>query len=727
MELHALMDALRNGGRASAGTNTTLTDSKKMWTVDQYAGVQIKILVLAIEYNTTVVSNTTDTLTFGALPGGVLVPVGATYFFPFAINGSSIITAVSALLDGVHFNPVEGTAGTVYPIGTPEYPVNNLADALTMMAERKTRKLYLNGARTLGGLATANNATVMTDTGNEFTPNTLVGLTIKNTTDGSSGVITANTLHTITVAALVGGGANTWVIGDAYLVVDTVTLDSPYVLTVDRAIDLEIIGNPLYDIDIVDSGLGLTYNFNSDVTCRDFSADSGDIYISGDFKALNAVSLVAATLTVFGNAILGEVIANAGTLSIYGDAEFTQDVVSNAGTIHINHNAKFVGVYANSGNLEVGGNARTDDFENEATGTVSIIGNLETSSIANAGTFYANNINAYALDNTGTGAVQTYGSMTLDILTNAATGSVTVAEEAVIKTVNNSGALNVTFDLTADGIINDGNLAVNKDLTFASMSNTGVGTVNITLNARGANLSISSSGAFAITGNLKLVSLANTGIGNVQVYGDLYVSNGVVNTGSNLTVGGKAEIYGSLINEQSIAIGGDLICQGLNNSTATGSVRVVGDAQFLDNLSNGVGSTILVIGIAAYHGIVLPATGTFTYHGVQPEQPITLACPIAETDLFLLNAAGFKYHIDHLFLKCGDPGADTVTVTLYQLINAVPTAVAVFNITTLNYTTYFSLMDMFGLPALNGDYIQVTLQSTTGGYAVTGSYGLRTE
>ena len=60
------------------------------------------------------------------------------------------------------------------------------------------------------------NAVIMTDAAAHFVPNALIGLRINNVTDGSSGVITANTENTVTVAALAGGTLNQWSTGDIY-------------------------------------------------------------------------------------------------------------------------------------------------------------------------------------------------------------------------------------------------------------------------------------------------------------------------------------------------------------------------------------------------------------------------------------------------------------------------------------------------------------------------------
>jgi hypothetical protein len=62
----------------------------------------------------------------------------------------------------------------------------------------------------------AANAATLTDSGEAWTTNEWVGYTIYNTTDGSQGLITANTGTTVT-AILYGGTDNDWDIGDAYL------------------------------------------------------------------------------------------------------------------------------------------------------------------------------------------------------------------------------------------------------------------------------------------------------------------------------------------------------------------------------------------------------------------------------------------------------------------------------------------------------------------------------
>ncbi len=67
-----------------------------------------------------------------------------------------------------------------------------------------------------GAHTAAPNMTIMTDALADFVPTTLVGLAILNVTDGSYGIIIANTETTVTVAVLVGGISNQWNPADIY-------------------------------------------------------------------------------------------------------------------------------------------------------------------------------------------------------------------------------------------------------------------------------------------------------------------------------------------------------------------------------------------------------------------------------------------------------------------------------------------------------------------------------
>ena len=71
----------------------------------------------------------------------------------------------------------------------------------------------------------ANDASVLTDSGESWTTDEWVGYTIYNTTDGSQGLITANTGTTIT-ATLHGGTENDWDTNDNYLIGSPLNADA---------------------------------------------------------------------------------------------------------------------------------------------------------------------------------------------------------------------------------------------------------------------------------------------------------------------------------------------------------------------------------------------------------------------------------------------------------------------------------------------------------------------
>ena len=69
------------------------------------------------------------------------------------------------------------------------------------------------------------NSPILFDSTKNWVPNSLVGVTIYNIIDGSSGVITANTSKTIT-AVLAGGVDNDWDSADVYRIGDEITIDN---------------------------------------------------------------------------------------------------------------------------------------------------------------------------------------------------------------------------------------------------------------------------------------------------------------------------------------------------------------------------------------------------------------------------------------------------------------------------------------------------------------------
>ena len=124
--------------------------------------------------------------------GGATTPLGDCTNIDLAHGPATLALTIEALYNGA------ATAGIRIHIRT----------SYTDMA---------SGLHT-GGMGVA----LLTDANAHFgNVNELVGLTVHNVTDGSTGPITANTLTTIT-AALVGGTDNAWDTNDEYFIVGAI-------------------------------------------------------------------------------------------------------------------------------------------------------------------------------------------------------------------------------------------------------------------------------------------------------------------------------------------------------------------------------------------------------------------------------------------------------------------------------------------------------------------------
>lgn len=93
-------------------------------------------------------------------------------------------------------------------------------DATGGMADGLRETIHANNRNTdcwtgshIGG---SGEATILTDSTKSWAKNELVGYQVFNSTDSSSGIITANDATTVTVSALAGGTDNDWDTGDKY-------------------------------------------------------------------------------------------------------------------------------------------------------------------------------------------------------------------------------------------------------------------------------------------------------------------------------------------------------------------------------------------------------------------------------------------------------------------------------------------------------------------------------
>jgi len=159
---------------------------------------------------------------------------------------------------------------------------------------------------------------------------------------------------------------------------------------------------------------------------------------------------------------------------------------------------------------------------------------------------------------------------------------------------------------------------------------------------------------------------------------------------------------------------------------AADSARNVSTPEVVGNKADAAVTVVGVVASAiAYTKGILNVIAAIN-SGFQEQADVAVninAILAAETDVLNVAVAGTRYIVRSLRLKCADPGANTVTVRLYELVNDGAIAVQSFDITGANFGTYLSLMDMFGLPYLAGDNLRVTVQASAAGpYAVTGQY-----
>ncbi len=129
------------------------------------------------------------------------------------VNGFNVdATAIEHLYDGTI---IQGTDETeerwdgIVNFGNATAHIQILQDGAILSDD------YWNYGREAGTHTGLDNASVLSDSTLGAGTNDLVGYTIKNITDGSQGIITANTATTVT-ATLYGGTDNDWDIGDIH-------------------------------------------------------------------------------------------------------------------------------------------------------------------------------------------------------------------------------------------------------------------------------------------------------------------------------------------------------------------------------------------------------------------------------------------------------------------------------------------------------------------------------
>jgi hypothetical protein len=532
-----------------------------------------------------------------------------------------------------------------------------------------------------------------------------------------------------------GGGGGSAVpklyVGDLVVSVDTVDANDVVItgsLTVNAGVayatngTLQVKGDINLQANSMLSSLDLTYggNFNAAVdgvvvvTVGD-QIGSGAFTLGGGTSGNVTVSGIFTT-GVFTDAIGSGLVAGSGNIingnynengfSIFnGPLTINQSLeIANGGTMNVTGALTVSGGGIDSGDgctLFTRGKTYVNGDLTNTTGYMEIFGNLE---------------GCGAINQTGLGGlINIYGNTQIAAdLTNSGTGAINITGNTQVGThVVNTGGGTIT---TA------GKFDINGDSSGAGegyFDNTGGGNVLIGGDMFTTGYVTNDTAHFFILGGLRTAySSVTNGAGVMIIDGYCYSFGNILNNGAFDIYGNTTVSSGGIINK-GIFNCTNLSCTGFDgiggiSFTAYGDVLVTGD--WINDTCNSV-----IYGVARIYGDITTSTGTLTYHGVYPESEVnTTAVLGTPTDIInLAQIAGFHYYVDKLRLKFNDPGiGNDVIVSLWENIDGTPTVTDTFTVTTAGtnpYTSYYSLMDMFGLQMLAGDFLEVTVQQEVAG------------
>jgi hypothetical protein len=164
------------------------------------------------------------------------------------------------------------------------------------------RGVYFPKFYTYSGTHTgSNNASTLTDSTQSWATNELLNGTITNTTDGSSGTITANTATTVT-ATLSGGTDNDWDTSDAYEVTKLQTAQDIWIsdsnFSVKGGIDATCIDNTGGGFDLTVRDCGVALNAGVSDTMKFYYHQLGNAVLDGGIRILDSATEQATDQTL---------------------------------------------------------------------------------------------------------------------------------------------------------------------------------------------------------------------------------------------------------------------------------------------------------------------------------------------------------------------------------------------------------------------------------------------
>ena len=444
----------------------------------------------------------------------------------YTIQKSAADSALQAA-DGVYFDSVNGVAGTAYPIGTPGMPVDNEADLLAILAARNLDKVVLrNPGTTLqftGALADVlfigegeeGALSPLVDFNGQVINCTFINLRITDTT--GSNLVSVSEFWDCDIATIIAhtvGGSNYHgcrfgaggVTNPPFGIINCYnceflgrldnTTGNIYIYGDCQMRGLTNTEGNIYiygNLDVRDTGISQTdigsiriYG-DCHVYSGPISNTTGSIYIYGDCQTGTGLAVTdTGDITIIGNCQVGSILSNtaSGYITIKGDCQIASGITQLLGgaiTIHGDLHVMGGSIVNNaSGDITVHGNVEAESIGN-ATGDIYIDGNCHTSSNISqtgAGTFYVNgdchigtNLNIAA-----GGELAIYGNCQIGSLLNnngiivikgncqIGDGPMTNGAESITVEGNLDAGCTVTQNLPAGSLIIHGDCHVGIDL-----------------------------------------------------------------------------------------------------------------------------------------------------------------------------------------------------------------------------------------------------------------------
>ena len=368
---------------------------------------------------------------------------------------------------------------------------------------------------------------------------------------------------------------------------------------------------------------------------------------------------------------------------VVGNPEYSISIAAGA-TVQILGDFDCYEILGTSGDLVIIGNCRASAISTE-TGQIEIYGNCETRG---------------GLGVTGTGTINIYGNLSGNPTVYLSHADATISVYGKVSCYELVATAGYGFYCQAFYCQTDADFSALTEV-YINDDCFVVGTIT------------NPDADFLVAGKLKASNFIN-GNGALTTYDDCNISSLFTSNGTGVIIIGKDAFIYEVSNDNS------------------GEIYVLGNCVIPGDLSNNnIGSIFSVAGIGYVWGTITDI-GSMTWNSA----PLSFSNDY-EIDINAINAGetsvvefvgtdNWRVDIQKLRIKCADPGANTVTVKLYENRPEGYTEIDSFEITTLNYATYFSLMDIFGIPEISGQYIKITVQASAGGpYRVTGlmTYG----